>query len=243
MGKAFLLIVCFSFALFGADGQDFSQSSDKCAKTEQPEWLPPLEKRLLSENMEEALTNWFVFVKDSLKELKDEDINRIRENFLEECAKPGHFSLSDFLKEAEKLPKNKDALHLSGVHMFCYDVKDPKCHLQRLGLYEKVLAIDIFFNNLEAFSKNMDRFLALAEASRTAPYEHNKFSSLSSGSYYRDIKSYVARTADKYGIYLTKKQKAKVKRFTSDALIFKDVLIALFQIIICAISKIFAHFA
>ena len=232
MGKAFLLIVCFSFALFGADGQDFSQSSDNCAKTEQPEWLPPLEKRLLSENMEEALTNWFVFVKDSLKELKDEDINRIRENFLEECAKPGHFSLSDFLKEAEKLPKNKDALHLSGVHMFCYDVKDPKCHLQRLGLYEKVLAIDIFFNDLEAFSKNMDRFLALAEASRTAPYKVNEVSSLMPGSYSRDIRFYVSRTANKYDTYLTQKQQAKVKRLSSDLPTFKEFLIFIFRSII-----------
>lgn len=232
MGKAFLLIVCFSFALFGADGQDFSQSSDNCAKTEQPEWLPPLEKRLLSENMEEALTNWFVFVKDSLKELKDEDINRIRENFLEECAKPGHFSLSDFLKEAEKLPKNKNALHLSGVHMFCYDVKDPKCHLQRLGLYEKVLAIDIFFNNLEAFSKNMDRFLALAEASRTAPYKVNEVSSLMPGSYSRDIRFYVSRTANKYDTYLTQKQQAKVKRLSSDLPTFKEFLIFIFRSII-----------
>ncbi|MBO4553900.1 hypothetical protein J5754_05775 [bacterium] len=232
MGKAFLLIVCFSFALFGADGQDFSQSSDNCAKTEQPEWVPPLEKRLLSENMEEALTNWFVFVKDSLKELKDEDRNRIRENFLKECAKPGHFSLSGFLKEAEKFSKNKNALHLSGVHMLCYDVLDSKRYLERLGLYEKVLAIDIFFNDLEAFSKNMDRFLALAEASRTAPYKVNEVSSLMPGSYSWDIRFYVSRTANKYDTYLTQKQQAKVKRLSSDLPTFKEFLIFIFRSII-----------
>ena len=234
MGKTFiiLLIVCFSVALFGADEQDFSQSSDNCAKTEQPEKLLLLQKRLLSENMEEALSNWFVFVENPLKELKDDDVKRIREEFLNQCAKQGHFSLSDFLKKAEKLPKNKDALHLSGVHMLCYDVLDSKRYLERLGLYEKVLAIDIFFNDLEAFSKNMDRFLALAEASRTAPYKVNEVSSLMPGSYSRDIRFYVSRTANKYDTYLTQKQQAKVKRLSSDLPTFKEFLIWIFRSII-----------
>ena len=232
MTKRFLLflVVCFSFTLVGADEQLVSQQSDNRTTADQPEWLPVFEKRLSTGNMEEALSNWFIFVKHPLKELNDEDIKRIRENFLEQCAQPGHFSLSDFLKEAEKLPKSKDALHLSGVHMFCYDVLDPQCHLERLGLYEKVLAIDIFFNDLEAFSKNMDRFLALAEGSRTAPYKENRFSSLSRGSYKRDLDQYVSRTADKYGKYLTEKQKAKVKKLLSSNMpTFREFLIVLFR--------------
>ena len=114
--------------------------------------------------------------------------------------------------------------------MFCYDVLDPQCHLERLGLYEKVLAIDIFFNDLEAFSKNMDRFLALAEGSRTAPYKENRWSSLSRGSYKRDLDQYVSRTADKYGKYLTEKQKAKVKKLLSSNMpTFREFLIVLFR--------------
>lgn len=63
------------------------------------EWLPSWKKRLSSDDLSEAVTNWLVFAKYPLKRLKDEGgfiKSELKSRLIANCEKDDHYSFEDF---------------------------------------------------------------------------------------------------------------------------------------------------
>lgn len=171
------------------------------ARTDQQEWLPLWEQIIPAGNLSQSVKNWLLFVNDPMKNLKDPDgsiLKGIKESFLKECEKDGHFKFQEFWKEIEAVPNDEQYLPLCGFQMLCYDARDPDHNLERMGLYEKVMALSLIFDRKDDFEKAKNDFFALHKKASTAEYEHNEISSISYGGYVAQINMDAWRVFNKY---------------------------------------------
>lgn len=237
---AFLIYLCFLFFAFLSSAEEKKENdilwqklnkkilgSDKFAhhisiglqgsyyaRTDQQEWLPLWEQIIPAGNLSQSVKNWLLFVNDPMKNLKDPDgsiLKGIKESFLKECEKDGHFKFQEFWKEIEAVPNDEQYLPLCGFQMLCYDARDPDHNLERMGLYEKVMALSLIFDRKDDFEKAKNDFFALHKKASTAKYEHNEVSSILPGAYVNHINMDAWRVFNKYEKYIPETEAKELK--------------------------------
>ena len=180
--------------------------------TDSKEWLPLWKEIIPSGDLSQSVVNWLKFVNFPMENLKDADssiVNGLKESFLKECEKDGHFKFQEFWEKIEAVPSSEEYLPLCGFNVFCYAESDPDHNLKRMGLYEKVMALSLIFDKKDEFEKAKNDFFELYKKAATTRYEHNRFSSLSPGGYYVVIDDYAACVLKKYGKYMTEDEVKK----------------------------------
>ena len=78
------------------------------------EWLPSWKKRLSSDDLSEAVTNWLVFAKYPLKRLKDEGgfiKSELKSRLIANCEKDDHYSFEDFTSALVNAKINEKCFH------------------------------------------------------------------------------------------------------------------------------------
>ena len=175
------------------------------------EWLPLWKEIIPTGDLSQSVVNWLKFVNFPMENLKDTDgsiVKGLKESFLKECEKDGHFKFQEFWKEIETVP-SKDYLPLCGFNVFCYAESDPDHNLKRMGLYEKVMALSLIFDKKDEFEKAKNDFFELYKKAATTRYEHCPASSISEGGYYVAIDNYATCVLKKYGKYMTQDEVKK----------------------------------
>ena len=141
-----------------------------------------------------------------MENLKDDDgsiVKGLKESFLKECEKDGHFKFQEFWGKIEAVPSDKTYLPLCGFQILCYAESDPDHNLERMGLYEKVMALSLIFDKKDEFEKAKNDFFELYKKAATTKYEHCEFSSLLPGNYYMEIDNYEECVLKKYEKHMT----------------------------------------
>lgn len=180
--------------------------------TDSKEWLPLWKEIIPSGDLSQSVVNWLKFVNFPMENLKDDDgsiVKGLKESFLKECEKDGHFKFQEFWGKIEAVPSDKTYLPLCGFQILCYAERDPDHNLERMGLYEKVMALSLIFDKKDEFEKAKNDFFELYKKAATTRYEHFPASSLSEGGYYAVIDNYEACVLKKYEKYMTEDEVKK----------------------------------
>ena len=189
------------------------------SQTEAEKWLPIWEQILLAGDLAQSVINWTIFVgapMENLKDSKGEIVEKLKDAFLEECKKKGHFEFWEFWEIIRSLSDNAMLFNICGVQRFCYDVTDPQNSLYRLGLYEKAMALALIFNKREDFERFKNGFFNLYVKSMQENYERNSISSMSSGAYKRDMNEYAKKILEKYEKRMSQEEVERLKKFYAE---------------------------
>lgn len=88
----------------------------------QREWLSAWKKRLSSDDLSDAVTNWLVFAKYPLKRLKDKGgfiKSDLKGRLIANCEKEGHYSFEDFTSALVNAKINEDLFERESWVHFC----------------------------------------------------------------------------------------------------------------------------
>ena len=88
----------------------------------QREWLPGWKKRLSSDDLSDAVTNWLVFAKYPLKRLKDKGgfiKSDLKGRLIANCEKEGHYSFEDFTSALVNAKINEKLFRRESWAHFC----------------------------------------------------------------------------------------------------------------------------
>lgn len=88
----------------------------------QREWLPGWKKRLSSDDLSDAVTNWLVFAKYPLKRLKDKGgfiKSDLKGRLIANCEKEGHYSFEDFTSALVNAKINEKLFRRENWAHFC----------------------------------------------------------------------------------------------------------------------------
>ncbi|MBO7448092.1 hypothetical protein J6U78_07150 [bacterium] len=88
----------------------------------QREWLPGWKKRLSSDDLSDAVTNWLVFAKYPLKRLRDKGgfiKSDLKGRLIANCEKEGHYSFEDFTSALVNAKINEDLFERESWAHFC----------------------------------------------------------------------------------------------------------------------------